>query len=145
MHPLPINNTQSSNDVGYSEMHNSSHHDLRDSGISLPDSSLLNNFNSIAYEAHDIRFDLTNEQNFFCGPNIKKQEVDNPPPIPPKSHLSMHQYNIDTSSILQQSSNNTTAQDGLNLNINLNDNSDYLDPSVHQHQEEDGNKPDNIE
>lgn len=138
----PINNTQSPNDVSYNhlEMHNSTHHDLRDSGISLPDSSLLNNFNSLAYEAHDIRFDLTNEQNFFYGPNtnIKKEEVDNPPPIPPKSHLSMHQYNIDTSSILQQSSNNSTmVQDGLN--------SDYLVPPHQPQEEDDGNKPDNVE
>lgn len=63
-------------------------HDLRDSGISITDSSHLNNFNHTCYEDFELRTHQQ-EMNINSSPKESSPKLENPPPIPPKVAISV--------------------------------------------------------
>lgn len=66
-------------------------HDLRDSGISMTDQSNLNNFNNTCYEDYELN-SHQQEMNINSSPNegAVSPKTESPPPIPPKSNLSLN-------------------------------------------------------
>lgn len=68
----------------------SENHDLRDSGISMSDHSTLNNFNNSSYEDFDLNAHQQ-EMNIHASPiEDGSPKIENPPPIPPKSNVSLN-------------------------------------------------------
>ncbi|XP_044271519.1 dedicator of cytokinesis protein 3 isoform X2 [Tribolium madens] len=62
---------------------------LRDSGISMSENSNLNNLNNTCYEDFDLK-GHQQEMNISGSPFEESPKLENPPPIPPKSSVSLN-------------------------------------------------------
>lgn len=99
-------NMKSNNSLCANTQIESDNHDLRDSGISMSDQSNLNNFNNTCYEDFDLHLHQQ-EMNINSSPNAESPKAESPPPIPPKSNLSLNSSFDFGNSLERKKSDNT--------------------------------------
>lgn len=127
-----------SNCSGYLLCADADKNDLRDSGISVSDQSNLNNFNNVTcYEDFDLN-SHQQEMNISTNCCDNSLNIESPPPIPPKSNISLNssfdfgnsleRKKNDHHSVLESGSGNIT---NTNITATATTTENYSEPKSH--------------